>query len=85
MSDKELISRGAECVFGDLYLKRVLVGVYRNGQFILTPEGAEELQNVIEAEVTVVTPKATAKKGKAAALETTLADDLAGLDTILNP
>ena len=78
MSDTELISRGAECVFGDLLLNRVLVGIYRNGQFILTPEGADELNNVIEVEATVVTPKA---KGKTA--KTTLADDLAGLDAIL--
>ena len=78
MSDKELISRGAECVFGSLYLKRVLVGIYRNGQFILTPEGAEELDNVVEAEATVVTPKTKGKVAKA-----TLADDLAGLDAVL--
>jgi len=78
MSDKELISRGAECVFGDLLLNRVLVGIYRNGQFIITPEGAFELENVIDAEVKVVVPKAKAKVAK-----TTLADDLAGLDAIL--
>ena len=61
MSDKELISRGAECVFGNLYLKRELVGIYRNGQFIITPEGAQELDNVIEAEVVEVPAK---PKGK---------------------
>ena len=80
MSDKELISRGAECVFGNLYLKRVLVGVYRNGQFVLTPEGAEELANVIEVEAVEVTTKG---KGKGKAIVTTLADDLAGLDALL--
>ena len=84
MSDKELISRGAECVTGDLYLKHTRVGMYRNGQFILTPEGAEELANVVEAEAVEVSAK---PKGKAkpalAAPTTTLADDLAGLDAQL--
>jgi hypothetical protein len=81
MSDKELISRGAECVFGDLLLNRVLVGMYRNGQFILTPEGSDELANVVEVEAVVV-PKG---KGKGKAPSTTLADDLDGLDDILKP
>lgn len=48
MSDKELISRGAQVVAGDLILHRKTVGRYRHGQFILTPEGADELQNVVE-------------------------------------
>ena len=43
MSDKELIARGAEPVTGDLILNREVVGQYRNGQFILTPEGVAEL------------------------------------------
>lgn len=84
MSDKELISRGAECVFGDLLLNRKLVGMYRNGQFILTPEGADEIANVIEVEATVIS--AAKPKGKPkAAIATSLADDLSGLDDILKP
>lgn len=59
MQDKELIARGAECVCGDLILNRKTVGHYRNGQFIITPEGADILQNVVDVEaVEVKTPKA---------------------------
>lgn len=54
MSDKELIARGAEVITGDLILNRVVVGKYRNGQFIITPEGAEELQNVVQEGTKVV-------------------------------
>ena len=49
MSEKTLIERGAECVAGDLILNRKVVGRYRNGQFILTPEGVEEIENVVVA------------------------------------
>jgi len=48
MSDKELIARGAEVVTGDLIMNRKVMGHYRNGQFILTPEGADELNNVVD-------------------------------------
>ncbi len=86
MSDKELISRGAECVCGDLILKRVTVGMYRHGQFILTPEGADELANVVDVQAVVVPPAAPklpkAPKLKAPAA-TSLSDDLDGLDDIL--
>ncbi len=41
MSEKMLIERGAECVSGDLILGRQVVGKYRDGQFIMTPEGME--------------------------------------------
>lgn len=60
MSDKELIARGAEVVTGDLILNRKVVGHYRNGQFVITPEGAYELENVVEAvtkEVVTRTPR----------------------------
>lgn len=65
MSDKELISRGAEVVTGDLILNRKVVGNYRNGQFILTPEGADELENVVEVSAKDVTPP---RKSKAKAI-----------------
>lgn len=65
MSDKELISRGAEVVTGDLILNRKVVGHYRNGQFILTPEGADELENVVEVSAKDVTPP---RKSKAKAI-----------------
>jgi hypothetical protein len=44
MSDKRLRELGADCVCGDLILDRVTVGHYRNGQFVVTPEGAEVLE-----------------------------------------
>ena len=59
MQDKELIARGAECVCGDLILNRKVVGHYRNGQFIITPEGADELNNVVEVQATEVKPAKT--------------------------
>lgn len=79
MQDKELIARGAECVCGDLILGRTVVGHYRNGQFIITPEGADELANVVEVKATEVKPvktvaaktvaAKTAKASKAPAVE----------------
>lgn len=74
MQDKELIARGAECVCGDLILGRKVVGHYRNGQFIITPEGADELANVVEVKATEVKPvktvaAKTAKASKAPAVE----------------
>lgn len=65
MSDKELIARGAEVVTGDLILNRKVVGKYRNGQFILTPEGADELENIVDVVAKDVT---TPKKSKAKAI-----------------
>lgn len=67
MSDKELISRGAELVTGDLILHRKVVGQYRNGQFMLTPEGVDELDNIVDVEVkeTPVARKPRAKKADA--------------------
>lgn len=90
MTDKEqeLMARGAEVVAGDMLLKRKLVGMYRNGQFILTPEGAEELDNVVEVQAVEVAPKRRKTKQKALEIqaEPTIAqleDDLAGLDDVL--
>ncbi len=60
MSDKEFISRGAEVVTGDLILNRKVVGQYRNGQFIITPEGARELKEVVEVPATEVLVDETA-------------------------
>lgn len=93
MADKEqeLMARGAEVVAGDMLLKRKQVGMYRNGQFILTPEGAEELDNVIEVEAVEVAPKSKAKPKTKIKIEmvqaeptvTQVEDDLAGLDDAL--
>lgn len=56
MDDKQFYERGAECVAGDLILDRVVVGRYRNGQFVLTAEGAELAESAAPEE-----PKAKAK------------------------
>lgn len=83
MQDKELIARGAECVCGDLILNRKTVGHYRNGQFIITPEGADILQNVVDVEaVEVKTPKApkAPKAPKVAPVEATDVDAVDATD-----
>ena len=96
MQDKELIARGAECICGDLILNRKVVGHYRNGQFIITPEGTDELNNVVEIQATVVTetkaPKAAvaakttkAPKAAVAAKTTTTAELPEGLDPGVDP
>lgn len=85
MSDKELIARGAEVVTGDLILGRTVVGHYRNGQFILTPEGAHELDNVVEVEAKeVVTPARAprAPKKQAAAPASAEAPTAPGADSV---
>lgn len=64
MNDKELIARGAECVAGDLVLHRQVVGHYRNGQFVITPEGADILQNVVDVEAVEVTEQKPAQRAK---------------------
>ena len=69
MQDTELIARGAECICGDLILNRTVVGHYRNGQFIITPEGADELANVVEVKATEVKPVKTAAAKTAKALK----------------
>lgn len=61
--EAELVRRGAECVTGDLILHRKVVGQYRMGQFLLTQEGRDELDNVVE--VLATEPKARpGRKGK---------------------
>ena len=88
MSDKELIARGAEVVTGDLILGRTVVGHYRNGQFILTPEGAHELDNVVEVQAKeVVTlaraPRASKKQAVApASVEAPTTPDADSVDTL---
>lgn len=93
-----LISMGAQCVTGDLIRNRVVVGQYRNGQLILTKEGADLLDNVVDVEpkapavaapnpVKVKATKAKAPAAEPAAQETPVdetADLLAGLDEALS-
>ena len=75
--EKELVARGADCVLGDLILNRVTVGRYRNGQFLLTPEGRNELDTVVQARPTAA-PKA-AKAAKATKAAEAAVHDPAGL------
>lgn len=92
MSSDKLISMGAECVGGDLILNRQVVGIYRNGQFIITPEGAEVIERVVDIEAVEVqepAPVVRARgKAKAAAAEPApevpVLDPTEGLDDILN-
>lgn len=88
MSDKHLIELGAECVAGDLILGRTVVGQYRNGQFILTPEGAEIDKNVLDVEVKEVKEtKPRKKKVEESVVEQPSAvddDPMAALDAELN-
>jgi len=69
--EQELIARGAEYVAGDLMLNRKTVGMHRHGQFILTADGAEELET---EPLVAVTPmaKAAGVKPKTRAKRTAL-------------
>lgn len=55
MSNEEaLVAAGAECIAGDLILKRQVVGQYRNGVFQVSPAGEvvlEDLQEQNQAEI----------------------------------
>lgn len=97
MSEKELVARGAECVAGDLILNRTVVGMYRSGQFIMTPDGADELQNTVEVAAVEVPAVRTKPAGRAKpapkAVEPTPAqhpepglppEDLTNLDDLLD-
>lgn len=87
MSDKQFLDSGAECVGGDLILNRVVVGQYRNGQFVLTEAGATMAKleaNTIDVEAKVVKPR-TKKANKQPSQEAESAVDdgsdlLAGLN-----
>ena len=84
--EKKLLARGAEVVAGDMLLHRKTVGMYRNGQFILTPDGAEELESVVDVEATeaVDKPRRARKQAKPAEeAAPDIAADLAGLDEAL--
>ena len=64
MSDTRLLALGAEVVCGDLILNRQVVGMYRHGQFMLTPEGEAALNDdAIEAEAPA--PRAAAPRAAA--------------------
>lgn len=40
----KLLAKGAQIVGGDLILRHQVVGKFRHGDFILTPEGEAELE-----------------------------------------
>lgn len=69
MSDADkLIEKGAQVVGGDLILRHQLVGQFRHGEFILTPEGQAELE-IVDIEVKEV-KKPRAKKAEEIAAST---------------
>lgn len=55
----KLLEKGAQIVGGDLILRHQVVGKFRHGDFILTPEGEAELEitDVIVREVPTVEVK----------------------------
>lgn len=74
-TEQDFTAAGAECVAGDLILNRVVVGRYRNGQFILTDEGAmmelptaeDEAGPAAAAPAAALKPPAKRRQVKAAA------------------
>lgn len=69
MSDADkLIEKGAQVVGGDLILRHQLMGQFRHGEFILTPEGQAELE-IVDIEVKEV-KKPRAKKAEEIAAST---------------
>jgi hypothetical protein len=53
-NEEALVAAGAECIAGDLILKRRVVGQYRNGVFQVSPAGVvvlEDLQEQNQAEI----------------------------------
>lgn len=89
-----LRAHGAEVVGGDVQLDRQIVGMLRNGQFILTPEGREAIDKrgapkAAAAKASPAEPKARGRKAKPVAEPTPepevdpspeQGDILAGLD-----
>jgi len=59
MTEHVFTVAGADCVAGDLILNGVVVGQYRNGQFIMTEAGVAKAK---ELEVVEEPPKASARK-----------------------
>ena len=66
----KLIALGAQAVGGDLVWKGQLLGQFRNGEFIITPEGEDAL-NIEDVEVREVKPRR--KKEDAPAVEDAVA------------
>ena len=66
----KLIALGAQAVGGELVWKGQLLGQFRNGEFIITPEGEDAL-NIEDVEVREVKPRR--KKEDAPAVEDAVA------------
>ena len=56
----KLLEKGAQIVGGDLILRHQVVGMFRHGDLIITPEGEAELE-IVDVEVKE-TKKSRAKK-----------------------
>ena len=52
----KLIALGAQAVGGDLVWKGQLLGQFRNGEFLITPEG-EAAMNIEDVEVREIKPR----------------------------
>lgn len=85
--EKVFLERGAECVGGDLMLHRKVVGFYRDGSFIVTDAGREELN--IEDAVVIEKPARKARNKKlgvedGAQASDEVSDEIVDVDDLLN-
>jgi hypothetical protein len=63
MSNLErLLAKGAQIVGGDVILRHKTMGRFRNGDFLITPEGVDELRVIDVVVEEEVKPKAQARK-----------------------
>jgi hypothetical protein len=71
MSNLErLLAKGAQVVGGDLILRHKTVGRFRNGDFLITKEGTEELQIIdVTPEAQEVEPPKAAPRKRVAAVK----------------
>lgn len=76
----KLVALGAQCVGGDLIYKHKVLGTFRYGDFVMTPEGKELIDmDITDVEVKEVKPKKAKAKVEAAPEEDTLGDSLDAL------
>ena len=71
----KLIALGAQAVGGDLVWKGQLLGQFRNGEFLITPEG-EAAMNIEDVEVREVKPRRKKEEAPAAEGEAPSTDDV---------
>jgi hypothetical protein len=65
MSNLErLLAKGAQVVGGDLILRHKTMGRFRNGDFLITPDGVDELQVIDVAVEEAVKPAKAVKPAR---------------------